>query len=314
MGLTLLTGLILGSATGGGLWLIVHGITRQHEPGESRNPPSRTARWRERLRCFGWRRASVVALVGLLAGMVTDWPVASVLAALAAGVLPKLVGPDRAARARTERLEAVAVWAEMLRDTLSAAAGLEQAILATAPLAPDALRPHTTALATRIERGEALGASLRLFGQEVGDPVVDVVAVALVMAAERQARKLADLLGSLAASTREQVAMRLKIDASRARVRTSVRVVTGTTLGMAAGLMVLNRPYLQPFSGLTGQLMLTVVGALFAAGFAWLARIAHIPDEPRILAPSALSAPSSQATSTGPVPPQVAAKTTEART
>jgi len=34
------------------------------------------------------------------------------------------------------RVRAIAGWAEMLRDTLAGAAGLEQAIVATAPVAP----------------------------------------------------------------------------------------------------------------------------------------------------------------------------------
>jgi tight adherence protein B len=276
---TMLYVLVLGAAAGGGLWLSAHGALphehRVHRPG---------AVWRAWVAWLGWRRGSAALVSGLVVGAVTGWPVGALLAAVAVGCLPQLLGRDRAAQVRTERLEAVSVWAEMLRDTLSAAAGLEQAILATAPLAPPALRCHTTALAVRIERGESLGASLRAFADEVADPVVDTVAAALVMAAERQARKLADLLGSLAASTREQVAMRLRIDAGRARVRTSVRVITATTLAMATALVLLNRPYLQPFCGLQGQLVLGLVGVLFAVGFAWLLKVAQFAEEPRILA------------------------------
>jgi tight adherence protein B len=279
MTITMLFALMLGTTTGGGLWLIAYGARRRE-----RLPRDPNASWRTWVARLGWRRGIAVLLAGLIVGGLTGWPVGALLAAVAAGCLPQLLGRDKAAQARTERLEAVAVWAEMLRDTLSAAAGLEQAILATAPLAPPALRPHTTALASRIDRGEPLGAALRGFADEVADPVVDTVAAALVMAAERQARKLADLLGSLATATREQVAMRLRIDAGRARVRTSVRVITATTVGMAAGLVLLNRPYLQPFSGLQGQLVLGIVGGLFAAGFAWLLKVARYAEEPRILA------------------------------
>jgi tight adherence protein B len=279
MSATWMSALLLGAATGGGVWLIVHGALRRE-----RSEPGPRAVWRAWVGRLGWRRGSTVLLAGLITGAVTGWPVGALLAAVAVGCLPQLLGRDKAAAARTERLEAVAVWAEMLRDTLSAAAGLEQAILATAPLAPLALRPHTTALASRIERGQPLGVSLRAFADEVADPVVDTVAAALVMAAERQARRLADLLGSLASATRDQVAMRLRIDAGRARVRTSVRVITGTTIAMAAGLVLLNLPYLQPFSGLQGQLVLGLVGGLFAVGFAWLLKVARFAEEPRILA------------------------------
>ncbi len=278
MSTTMLYALGLGAAVGCGVWLIVHGASRHQRLAH----PS-VAVWRGRLNRRAWRRTVTMLVVGVLVGGVTGWPVGALLAAVAAGCLPQLLGRDRAARERIEKLEAVAVWTEMLRDTLSAAAGLEQAILATASLAPPALREHTRALASRIERGQPLGPSLRAFADEVADPVVDTVATALVMAAERQARKLADLLGSLAGATREQVAMRLRIDAGRARVRTSVRVVTATTVGMAVGLVLLNRPYLQPFSSLFGQVMLALVGGLFAAGFAWLVKVARFAEEPRIL-------------------------------
>ncbi len=281
MSVTLLYGLAFGTGVGGGLWLIAHGAVRREDTARPRRLKARLFGWVVRL---GWRRLVLALVVGAGVGGVTGWPVGALLAAVAVGVLPRMVGRDKAAQARTERLEAVAVWAEMLRDTLSAAAGLEQAVLATAPLAPPALRPHTTALAARIQRGESLGPSLRAFADEVADPVVDMVAVALVMATERQARKLADLLGSLAAATREQVAMRLRVDAGRARVRTSVRVITATTVGMAAGLVLLNRPYLQPFAGLAGQMVLVLVGVLFAAGFAWLLKVARFAEEPRLLA------------------------------
>ncbi|MDI5974031.1 type II secretion system F family protein [Streptomyces sp. SL13] len=281
MSLTMFSGLMFGVVTAGGFWLIALGLLR----------PERTRRehagpWRTLTARFGWRRLGAALLSGVLTGAVTGWPVGALLAAAAALCLPQVLSRDGGARVRTETLEATAVWAEMLRDTLSAAAGLEQAVLATASIAPPALRPYTMALAVRVEEGLPLAGSLRDFADEVADPVVDTVVAALVMASERQARRLADLLGSLASSTREQVAMRLRIDAGRARVVTSVRVVTATTLGMAVGLVLLNRPYLQPFSGLEGQSVLALVGGLFAGGFAWLNKVARFTEEPRILAPA----------------------------
>ncbi|WP_431953441.1 type II secretion system F family protein [Actinacidiphila sp. bgisy167] len=283
-----LTALLLGAGTGTGCWLIASGALRR-ESADSGAPSPWT--WCRRLgRMWGGRRVVAAVLSGVLAGAATGWPVGGLLAGLAVAVLPGVLQRDRQAAARTEKLEAVAVWAEMLRDTLSAAAGLEQAILTTAPLAPPAVRTETVALAARVEEGQPLGAALRDFADDVADPVADTVVAALVMAAERQARQLGPLLGSLAAATREQVAMRLRIDAGRARVRTSVRVITATTVGMAAGLVVLNRPYLEPFSSLEGQLVLAVIGLLFAAGFAWLMKIAQFAEEPRILAPGSVGA------------------------
>ncbi|QIY94471.1 type II secretion system F family protein [Streptomyces sp. S1D4-11] len=271
-----LIGLLLGAGLALSVWLIVYGaLPRPHARRAVRQ-------WRLPLQASGrqWLAAAVAAL---LAGTVTGWPVAGLLALVGVLTLPRLLGQDRQAAARTSKLEAVAVWAEMLRDTLSAAAGLEQAILATAPVTPPALREETARLSARIDDGQPLGEALRVFADEVDDATCDMVTAALVMAAERQARQLAALLGQLAASTREQVTMRLKTEAGRGRVRTSVRVITCTTLGMAAGLVVLNRAYLDPYGSAEGQLVLALVGGLFAVAFWWLMKIATMEEEPRVL-------------------------------
>jgi len=180
-------------------------------------------------------------------------------------------------------VEAVAGWAEMLRDTLAAAAGLEQTILASAATAPAALRPEVAELAARLQRGERLPAALRVFADRVADPTCDLVVCSLSLASEHQVRQLAGLLGELAGEAREQVAMRLRVDAGRARTRTSVWVTVGTTVAFAAGLVLLNRPYLHPYDTPAGQLVLLTVGALFAVAFGWLARIGRLPEPERIL-------------------------------
>ncbi|MCJ0875577.1 type II secretion system F family protein [Streptomyces sp. AP-93] len=225
------------------------------------------------------RRVLIAVVAGVVVGALTAWPVVAVLTCVGMLTLPGLLGPDRAAARRTEKMEALATWTEMLRDTLSAAAGLEQAVLATADIAPTALEPELQGLAATVRSGRPLPGALRVFAEEIEDPLADVVVAALVMAAEQQARQLGPLLGELADSVREQVAMRQRIDAGRASVRTGVRVTVIVTLGMAVGLIVFNRPYLDPFDTLTGQLVLAVVGVLFAASFSYLTVIGRI-DEP----------------------------------
>ncbi|MGW3952879.1 type II secretion system F family protein [Streptomyces sp. NPDC004752] len=233
------------------------------------------------------RRVMIAMVAGLVAGALTGWPVAAVLATVALLTLPGLLGPDRHAARRTERMEALALWTEMLRDTLSAAAGLEQAVLVTTDIAPAALEPELRDLAGAVRSGQPLPAALRGFAEEVDDPLADVVVAALVMAVERQASQLAPLLGELAESVREQVAMRQRVDAGRASVRTGVRVTVIVTLGMAVGLVVLNRPYLDPFNTLTGQAVLAVVGALFAASFTYLTAVGRIEEPVRLISPTA---------------------------
>ncbi|WP_435208507.1 type II secretion system F family protein [Streptomyces sp. bgisy034] len=281
---------VLGAIFGIGLFTIVYGAVRRSD-GEERADVGR--RLMERLPA-SWtkRRVTVAVVTGIAVGALTAWPVAAVLTTVALLTLPGLLGPDRQAVRRTERMEALATWTEMLRDTLSAAAGLEQAILATADIAPAALEQELGSLAASLRAGCPLPAALRAFAEEADDPLADVVVAALVVAAEQQGSQLGALLGELAESVREQVAMRQRIDAGRASIRTGVRVTVTVTLGMAVGLVVFNRSYLDPFDTLAGQVVLAVVGALFATAFTWLTAIGRVDEPVRLM---------STATSRGPV-------------
>ncbi|MFM9442590.1 type II secretion system F family protein [Streptomyces acidiscabies] len=260
---------LLGLGTGCGLLLLARGW---------RGGPSRRLKRREPRRHAGrWLAAAVGA--GLLAGAVTGWVAGGLLVAMAVWNLPHLLGSDKGEQERTARIEAVAGWTEMLRDTLAAAAGLEQTITATAPATPDAIRPQMTELAARLERGEHLVDALRHLADELEDPTADLVIAALILSARHQARHLAPLLGELAATARAQVEMRHRIEAGRTRVRTTQRTVVATTFTFIAGLVLLNPAFLTPYDTAAGQVVLLTIGALFTAAFVWLRRMARI-DEP----------------------------------
>ena len=218
------------------------------------------------------------AFAGVVVGVVTGWPVAAVLAAAAGWGAPALMSGTKGRSAAIARIEAVAGWAEMLRDTMAGAAGLEQAIIATASVAPLPIRESVATLAQRLE-SERLAPSLRRFADDVADPTMDLVVAALVLAAEHHAQRLGDLLGSLATAARDQATMRLRVEAGRARTRASVKVVVGATVGLALALLLLNRGYLAPYGSALGQLMLLIVGALFATSFVWLSRMSR-PSAP----------------------------------
>lgn len=278
-----------GAVVGLGVTLLVLGVRGVERPvARPVDGPLDRRGWRERLAV--WRhqrmapRLAGAMVVGLLAGLFTGWPAAAVLAGLAVWALPSITGPDREHARQVARIEAVAVWAEMLRDTLASAAGLQQAILATAETAPGAIRTEVHALRDRIEDGQRLADALRGFARDLADPTGDLVVVALVQAAERQARNLGDLLGALATSARDQATMRLRVAAGQARTRTSVRTIVGGTVAMAVGLVLINRTYLDPYDTLAGQLVLSLIGGMFAAGLIWLDRIARPKQAPRVLA------------------------------
>ena len=76
----------------------------------------------------------------------------------------------------------------------------------------------------------------------------------------------ATCLQALAESTREEVSLRLRVETSRASVRSGVRTVVVFSVAFAAGLAVFARSYLAPFGSATGQLVLLAVGAPLRRG------------------------------------------------
>jgi Flp pilus assembly protein TadB len=272
---------VLGAGAGLGLLVSVWGWRSKPAGGMRRHFLRRHggARAGERLTA----RLALAGGAGVVAGLATGWPVAALLVAAAVWAAPAVFGHDRDATGRLERIEAVAGWAEQLRDTLAAAAGLEQAIIATAGTAPAPIRAEVRVLASRLEYGQPLAAGLRELATELADSTADLVVAALLLAAEHQARQLAELLGSLADAARDQARMRLRIGAGRARTRTSMRVVVITTVTLACGLVVLNHGYLAPYGHSAGQIVLLAVGGLFAFGFWWLQRLARIAEPDRVL-------------------------------
>jgi len=266
---------ILGAGVGLGVLLVALALR-----GAERRRPER--RWTRRQLEGHTLRLAVAVGAAVVVGAGTGWPVAALLAAAACWGVPQLFTESKAHAQLIAKVEAVAGWAEMLRDTMAGAAGLEQAITASAPVAPLPIRGEAATLAGRLER-ERLAPSLRAFADEVADPTCDLVVAALVLAAEHQASRLGELLGTLAASARDQATMRLRVEAGRARTRTSVRVIVGVTLGLALFLALLNHGYLAPYSSPLGQFVLLVVGVLFTLAFAWLAKITRPVEPARLL-------------------------------
>jgi tight adherence protein B len=222
------------------------------------------------------------AASGLIVGLLTGWPAAALFSALGILLLPSFVRATRRSRS-TERTEAAAAWTELLRDTLSAASGLSQAIVTTAHLAPDPLKVPVKTLSARITNGMSLVEGLRLFADEIDDPSVDLVVCALTLAASARTQKVSDLLGALAQSMREEVVMRLRVESGRASARSGVRTIAIFSVVFMAALVLVARPYLSPFSSSQGQVVLTVAFLLDAVGIGIMLRLVRDQRPQRLL-------------------------------
>ncbi|MFE6385278.1 type II secretion system F family protein [Nocardiopsis dassonvillei] len=274
--------LVLGGAggllMGAGAWLLLMSAAR-NRPRKTRLRASLAGVSRSRA-----LQASFTVLVGVMAAALTGWPVAGLLVAAGMWWLPRLLGPDREHASRVAQVDAVAGWAEQIRDLMAGAAGLHQAIAHTVPTAPEPIRADVAHLAEQLQRGTPPEEALREFAVRVQVPTADLVVAALSSAASRHAADLGALLSSLAQAAREQAAMLVRIAATRARVRTSARIIAATTLALAVGLALVNADYLAPYDTGTGQLVLAGIGALWAVGLVWLARLTRTSLGPRVLA------------------------------
>src|SRR3546814_2921329 len=65
--------------------------------------------------------------------------------------LPGVLGGKLNRERAIARTEAIASWTEMIRDSIVAASGLEEAIVATAPVAPTPIASEVRTLVRRLE-------------------------------------------------------------------------------------------------------------------------------------------------------------------
>ncbi len=252
-----------------GLFLVVMGLRRVERTDVRARLAARGPGQNRRL-----VQVVLAVAVALVVVLLTGRPVGAVLAAGIALSLPSVFGGKAARQAEIARVEAIATWASQLRDMLSGGSGLLETIEATAPFAPAPIRAEVERLALGMRRGR-LHTALRAFAAEVDDPMADLVVASLIVATTEQVGRLGELLAALAARTREQAALRMRIDKDRASTRTQVRGVVLATIGMILFLMVFNKGLLAAYNSAEGQLVLAGIGTAFLAGFSLLARMSR---------------------------------------
>ncbi|MQA95981.1 MAG: type II secretion system protein [Streptosporangiales bacterium] len=270
--------ILAGAVAGAGVLLLVvalRGVERRR-PVPRRREPGALGRLLA-------RRGATAVLAFAITLIVTRWPVAAAgVAALVVG-WRGLAGGAAEERLAMARLEGLAAWTESLRDTIAGAAGLEQAIPASLRAAAPSLQVPLRTLIDRLHTRVPLPDALRGFADDLDDPSADLVVAALILNARLRGPGLRDVLGALSSSVREELDMRRRVEAGRRSTRRSVQIVVGVSVGAAGLLTLFNRSYVAEYDGFFGQLVLSVVVGLFAAGFLWLRKLARFEGPLRFL-------------------------------
>ena len=222
-------------------------------------------------------------LAGALAGALTGWPALGLGTSAAVIALPAMAGAGARAEADIDRVEAVEEWIRRLADVLAIGVGLEQAIQSAARTAPAPISDDVATLSARIAARTPTETALRRFADDLDDPSADLVVAALILASRRRGPGVAAALTAIADSVGEEVAARRRIEADRAKPRTTARAVTVITMAIiAAGL--LNRSYTGPYGTFLGQVVLATTLGFFGAALWWMHSMTRSARPARILA------------------------------
>jgi tight adherence protein B len=265
-----LVALMIGVITGAGVLLVVAGLR-----GNPILPRPQPAAFASSVpgsdRGLLWLAGSAVA--GLVVLALTGWLVAATATGVGVWSARRWARRRDDAKVAVARTEAIAVWTEQIRDNMAAAAGLEQALLASAAHAPAAIAPEIGRFASRLDRMGLMDALAEL-GDDLDHPAADLVVVALANAVRLEARDLGPLLSRLAVFIRADVRMRLRIEVSRTRIRTSARIVVATTIATGAFLFVFSPNLLEAYDTFGGQAWLVFVVGVFAVAAALMRQLA----------------------------------------
>jgi Flp pilus assembly protein TadB len=273
-----LLAILLGALAGAAVLLLVLAV-RGLPPRPPGRPPSRLER---QARDLLGPRGAIALIAGVAVLLATRWVVGGIGVALLVLGWRSLGGAAGERRAMA-RLEALATWTESLRDTIAGAVGLEQAIPASSRVASPLLAEPLARLVDRLHTRVPMPEALHRFADDLDDPGADLIIAALIINARLRGPGLRDLLGALAASAREELDMRRKVNAERRSTRRSAQIVTGISVGLALGLALFNQGYVKGYDSVLGQVVLVVVVGLYGAGFVWMRRLAAIDGADRLL-------------------------------
>lgn len=235
-------------------------------------------RWTKR-----WLRLLIALVVGVACLVVTRWIAVSVAMTGLVLFWPMIFGAAAESRRNIERLEALALWTESLRDQIASYSGLLEALRVTSARPPAAISREMGEFNAYLAMRMPLEDALRLLAQDINDVTADRTISALILASRSQGKQLSTVMSALALTARRQVEDRRAIQVEHQKINRSTQIIMIVTVLVFGGLAVFNDEWSSAFRDVTGQIVLAVAVASFVAGFAVLRQLARWKQPPRFL-------------------------------
>ena len=234
------------------------------------------------------KTAALAASAGVLVWLASGLVAVGLLAAGAVVVVPLFRQADRDRRLIVERTEALAAWAESLRDYVKSHAGLRQSVVASLSTVDGVIRPEVEALAADLDT-ESPDVALGRFADRLADPVGDLLATALAVAlGESGARDIPGLLGQLAQDARDEVSGIRRVSVAHEKSFGTARAMAIVVVATAVGMFAVNGEYLRVYRTAAGQVVLLLVAGVALLAVFGLVRMARPVRPLRVLGTSGL--------------------------
>ncbi|TAM67063.1 MAG: hypothetical protein EPN48_15290 [Microbacteriaceae bacterium] len=233
------------------------------------------------------RRQKFLLLVGILAGLVaaavSGIIVLIVVIPVAIVGLPLLLG--KADTEERDLLSALETWARNLAAAAETGSfTLKEVIGISRTSAPPRLRIPIDRMYNRMNGSWSTAATLRAFADEMDNAWADEVVIYLIQAAEFNAGGLSTALAGLADTLVSQVKARMVIYNERDKPRRTMLTMTGIIAFVLAGIILFSRtPQIAAYSTPAGEVILTVILAVFLLLLVWAKRQTRTSPEPRIV-------------------------------
>lgn len=259
-------------------FLIVGGLVVAFSGAQRRPvPPKRD--WRTAGPRVARERLIAVAVGAGLGLLLTRWPAAAITGGIIGGLIP--LGKKKANDAT--RAEAIALWAEMLRDSVGSARGVESVLVGTSAAAPATIRPAVQTAAARLPY-DNFEKVMEQLADDLAHPIGDLVVSAMRLAARGGGRQLREVLANLASAAHAEAESHRRTDVARQQPRSTMRTVIGA-VGLFSGIIFLTAgEWMEAYSAFEGQVVLLFVAAWFAGGVYWMARMGRTPPVERFFA------------------------------